>query len=62
MKEVVPLVPWACSAGTRDFCSALAALLGPGQKIFSSPCTISVHLSHRPANLEGSRAGSYLLV
>jgi hypothetical protein len=30
MKGVIPmLVPWACSAGTRDFCSALAALVGP---------------------------------
>ena len=36
MKGVIPmLVPWACSAGTRDFCSAMAALVGPVQNIFS---------------------------
>ncbi len=30
MKVVLSwLVCWACSAGTRDFCSALAALVGP---------------------------------
>jgi hypothetical protein len=28
------VVCWACRAGTRDFCSALAALVGPGQNIF----------------------------
>ncbi len=28
------LVCWACSADTRDFCSALAALAGPVQNIF----------------------------
>jgi hypothetical protein len=28
------LVRWACRAGTRDFCSALAALVGPAQNIF----------------------------
>ncbi len=28
------LVLWACRAGTRDFCSALAALVGPVQNIF----------------------------
>jgi hypothetical protein len=27
------LVRWACRAGTRDFCSALAALVGPVQNI-----------------------------
>jgi hypothetical protein len=27
------LVRWACRAGTRDFCSTLAALVGPVQKI-----------------------------
>ena len=27
------LVRWACRAGTRDFCSVLAALVGPVQKI-----------------------------
>ena len=30
MKGVLPwLVRWACRAGTRDFCSALADLVGP---------------------------------
>ncbi len=28
------LVRWACRAGTRDFSSALAALIGPVQNIF----------------------------
>ncbi len=38
MKEVLPgLVRWACRAGTRYFCSALAALVGPVQNVFSSP-------------------------
>jgi hypothetical protein len=27
------LVPWACRAGTREFCAVLAALVGPGQNI-----------------------------
>jgi hypothetical protein len=35
MKGVLSrLVRWACRAGTRDFCSALAALVGPVQIIF----------------------------
>ncbi len=35
MKGVFPwLVPWACSADTRDFCFALAALVGQVQNIF----------------------------
>jgi hypothetical protein len=43
MKGVPPwLVRWACCADTRDFSSALAALVGPGQNIFSSPYTISI--------------------
>jgi hypothetical protein len=30
MKGVLPwLVRWACRAGTRNFCPALAALVGP---------------------------------
>ncbi len=30
IKWVLPwLVTWDCRAGTRDFCSALAALVGP---------------------------------
>ncbi len=33
MKGVLPwFVRWACRAGTREFCSALAALVGPVQK------------------------------
>jgi hypothetical protein len=39
------LVRWSFSAGTRDFCSALAALVGPVQNTFSSPHTISIPLS-----------------
>jgi hypothetical protein len=32
MEGVLPwLVRWACRAGTKDFCSALAALVGPIQ-------------------------------
>ena len=35
MKGVIPwLVPYACRAGTTDFCSALVALVGPVQKYF----------------------------
>ncbi len=35
MKGVLPwYVRWACRAGTIDFCSALAALVGQGQNIF----------------------------
>jgi len=35
MKGVLSwLVRWVCPAGTRGFCSALAALGGPGQKNF----------------------------
>jgi hypothetical protein len=43
LKEVLAwLVRWACRAGTRNFCSALAALLGPVQKIF----TLTLHYFH----------------
>ncbi len=42
----------------KRFCSALAALVGPVQNIFSSPCAISMTLSHRPASWAGSRVGS----
>jgi hypothetical protein len=31
------LVCWACLAGTREFCSALAGLVSPVQNIFLSP-------------------------
>jgi hypothetical protein len=38
MKGVLPwLVLWVCRAGTRDFCSALAALVGSVQNIFPIP-------------------------
>jgi hypothetical protein len=38
IKGVLPLlVPWACRASTRDFCSALAALVGPVQNSFYLP-------------------------
>jgi hypothetical protein len=44
MKGVIPwLCRWARCAGTRDFCSALAALVSPVQNILSSPYTISLH-------------------
>jgi hypothetical protein len=34
IKGVLPwLAHWACRAGTRDFCSALAAIVGPVQNI-----------------------------
>jgi hypothetical protein len=36
MKWVLPwLVRWACRAGIRDFCPALAALVSPIQNIFT---------------------------
>ncbi len=35
MKGVLSwLVRWACRDGTRDFCSALVALVGPVQNMF----------------------------
>jgi hypothetical protein len=40
MKGGLPwLVCWARHAGTRDFCSALAALVGPVQNI----CFLTIH-------------------
>jgi hypothetical protein len=57
-ERVLPwLVRWACRAGTRDFCPALAALVSPIQDIFT------VHYfqfvcPHCPASWAGSRAGS----
>jgi hypothetical protein len=52
MKGVIPwLVRWACHAGTRDFCPAPAALIGPVQNIFPSPYTISLPLSPSPTKL-----------
>jgi hypothetical protein len=51
------LVRWAYRAGTRGFCSALAALVGPVQNFFHH--TLFPFLcSHRLASWAGSRAGS----
>ncbi len=53
------MVRWACHAGTRDFCSALAALVGLVQNIFFPHRTLFQCLCpHRPASWAGSRAGS----
>ncbi len=41
---------WACGAGTRDFCSALAALVGP-VKLFFSSRTILIPLCPPPSKL-----------
>ncbi len=52
MKGVLPwLVRWACRVRTKDLDSALAALVGPVQNIFSSPYTISIPLSPSPSKL-----------
>ncbi len=52
MKEVLPwLVRWACCSGTRDFSSALAALVGTVQNIFSSQYSILVPLSKSPSKM-----------
>jgi hypothetical protein len=61
MKEVLPwFFRWACRAGTRDFCYALAALIGPVQNIIFLIVTLHIQFlcPHRPATLAGSRAGS----
>ncbi len=53
MKGVLPwLVRWACRAGIRDFCSVVATLVGPVQNNFSSPYTISIHMSPTPSKLD----------
>jgi hypothetical protein len=46
------LVRWACRAGTRDFCTALAALDGQGQKILHRTLFQFLH-PHRPASRSG---------
>jgi hypothetical protein len=52
MKGVFPwLVRWTRHTGTRDFWPALADLVSPVQNTFSSPYTISVHLSPSPSQL-----------
>ncbi len=48
------LIHWACRAVTRDFWSALAALVGAVQNIFSLSYTNTIPLSQSWA---GSRAG-----
>jgi hypothetical protein len=59
MKGVLPwLVRWACRAGTRYFCAALAALVGPMHNIFFLTVYYFIHSSRRPASCSGSRAGS----
>ncbi len=51
MKGVLTwLVRWAYRAGTRDFCSALAALVGPVQNIFSHHTFFPFLCPHRPAS------------
>ncbi len=54
------LVRWACRTGIRDFCSALAAVVGPVQNVFfPHRRTLVKFLCHRrPASWAGSRAGS----
>ncbi len=50
---------WACHARTIDFCSALAAEVGPEYKIFFPHRTLfHFFCPHRPASWTGSRAGS----
>jgi hypothetical protein len=51
------LVRWACHAGTRDFCLALAALVGPVQIFFPSPYIISIHLTPSPSKLSRQSCG-----
>ncbi len=60
MKGVLPwLVRWACHAGTRDFCSALAGLVGPVQNIFFPHRPLFKFLCpHCPESWASSHAGS----
>ncbi len=48
------MVRWACRAGTRDFCPALAALVGPVQNMFF-PLRAIAHAA--TWEWAGSRAG-----
>jgi hypothetical protein len=56
------LVRWACCAGTREFCSVLAALEGPEQNIFFPHHTqfpfICPHIALQAGRAPGSRADS----
>jgi hypothetical protein len=60
MKGIRPwMVCWACRAGKRDFCTALAAGVGPVQKDFFPLHTLfQLFCPHSPASWAGSRAGS----
>ncbi len=52
-------VRWACCAGTRYFCFALAALVGPVQNIFFPDYALFNSLVPiAPASWACSRAGS----
>jgi hypothetical protein len=42
------VLSWLVPAGTRGYCSDLAALVGPVQNIFSSPYTFQFLCPHRP--------------
>jgi hypothetical protein len=59
MKGVLPwLVHLACRTSTRDFCSALVAIVGPVQNIFYPRRTLfQLVCPHRPASWAGSRSG-----
>ncbi len=60
-ERVLPwLVRWDFRTGTRDFCSALAALVGSVQNIFFLARTLFQFLCphYRPASWAGSRTGS----
>jgi hypothetical protein len=66
-KGVLPwLLRWACRAGIRNFCPALAALVSLVQNVFflTAPHIISLHLSLSPRKLgSGSRGRiAYLLI
>ncbi len=58
------LVCWAGRADTRDFCSTLAALVGPVLTKYFFPHRTLFHFlcPHRPASWAGSRAGLSLSV
>ncbi len=47
--SLVGLLGLSCTAGTREFCPALAALVGPVANIL--PNTILLHLSPSPRKL-----------
>ncbi len=56
MTGVLPsLVSWSCHSGTRDFCPALAALVGPGKNIFF--LTVHYFTSFVPIAQRAGQAG-----